>query len=553
MITKITFFTQKYKFLSFFITLIGILFYQSLNLFWGFELADSGFHLTAFDNIFDAPNSVSYNFMYYLTNVIGGGFLRLFPEIGLLGFRVVGALFIDMSLLLIFICLRKEISVIHLLVGFVLVVVSYFMPYSFNNGILSCFFYVCFLLLLYKGIISRSVLLVLLSGILVGINIFSRIPNVLAVGLFFVTLYHRWIENRILKCDWRTALFFMFGILVGIAVSVLMIFLFDHQSAFMEALDVLFLKGTSSSDGHSFWKLIWTQFYFYLNGAIFIALFISISYIAKFQIQTRWKIIFVVISSFIVFYHIYLNLYIEKGYEPLWAICVIGCIICIKQKGSFALLAFLGLYMLIFEILGSGSGNNHGSLPALLAAPVSCSVLINRKNILYVMVACMALFLKVVKQGNYFDYGPLLLKQCYINVDECYMIRTTVQRAEAMNNTLPVLKQYVHPDDTLLVYNAAPMMNYLTHTRPAGGMCWPGDVGLFVKPFERTPKILIHKFGDFTEPTLQTRGIPTGNQKIDSYIHEHQYKIVWENPYFILLFPHMDVCYTDRLSYQYGD
>ena len=106
----------------------------------------------------------------------------------------------------------------------------------------------------------------------------------------------------------------------------------------------------------------------------------------------------------------------------------------------------------------------------------------------------------------------------------------------AMNSSLPDIKRLVSPEDTLLVYGEAPMMNYLTHTRPAGGMCWPGD-GFFVKPFETAPKILIHKFVDFAEPARQIRGIPTGNQMIDSYIQDHQYKVVWENPYFILLFP----------------
>jgi len=115
------------------------------------------------------------------------------------------------------------------------------------------------------------------------------------------------------------------------------------------------------------------------------------------------------------------------------------------------------------------------------------------------------------------------------------MIMTTTERAEAMNATLPVLKKYVHPEDTLLVYNAAPMMNYLTHTRPAGGTSWPA-LGA-IKPLVGMPKILVQKSDGFTIETQPARCIPTGNQMIDSYMQEHKYRIVWENPYFILLFP----------------
>ena len=537
MASRIKIFAQKHPFLSLGLTFLFVLLFQSLNIFWGFELLDSGFHLTAFDNIFDAPDSVSYNFMYYLTNVIGGIIMNLFPGIGVFGFRVVGALFIDLSIFLIFFCLRKEIPVIHILLGSILVVVSYFWPYSFNNGILSCFLYVCALLVLYKGLERGNAVLVILSGTIVGINIFSRAPNVLGIGLALLILCRRWIEDREVNFDWESALRFLFGVIIGVVFSLLLIIFLGHFSAFKEVLGVLFLKGTSSSDGHSLWNIIWTQIYFYLTAVVFMALFFSISYFNRKQRDRIWRLLFVAVASFVVFYHVYLNLYLIKGYEPLWALCVAGCVICIMKRNSLSLLASIALFMLIVEILGSGSGNNHGSLPALLAAPIASYTLINRKNFVFVAVACMALFLKVIKQGNHFDFGPLSQKQYFINVAECSMIRTTAERAEVMNKTLPALKRYVHPKDTLLVFGSAPMVNYLTHTRPAGGMCWPGE-GFFIKPFESAPKILIHKFDNgFSEPVRQTRGIPTGNQMIDSYMQDHQYKIVWENPYFILLFP----------------
>ena len=535
MITKIVAFTQKSYFICFFITLTGIFLYQCLNIFWGFEILDSGFHLTAFDNIFDAPDSVSYNFMYYLTNVIGGVIMKLFPGIGVVGFRIVGALFVDCSILLIFLSLRKEIPVIHLLFGGLLVVISYIqIPYSFNNGICSCFFYVCALLALYKGIVNNIVLLILLSGVIVGVNIFSRIPNVLAIGLVLITLFHRYIENGKQNCDWRFSLFFAMGVLIGIILIAIVIVLLGHQHAFMEALNILFQKGTSSSDTHSAGTLIWVQIYFYLNAVIPAALFFAIIYISKLMEEKspRLRALFVGLASLALFYHVYLNF----GNEPLWAMCAVGCLWCMFRRGQLALLASLAIFMLLVEIMGSNSGYNHGSLPALLAAPVASYTIINRKCLYYIVVVCFALFMKVVKQGNFFDFGPLYMKKYTICVKECSLIKTTEVRAEAMNVSLPAIKRFVHPKEKLLVFGSAPMINYLTHTRPAGGLCWPAE-GFYVKANETAPKILIHKFGDFAEPNLQIRGIPTGNQMLNAYMQEHQYQVVWENPYFILLFP----------------
>lgn len=535
MATKVVEFLQKNPFVSFSLTLIGIILYQCLNLFWGFELADSGFHLTAFDNIFDAPDSVSYNFMYYLTNVIGGGIMKLLPNIGILGFRVVGAALVDIALLLIFCSLRKDIPVVHLLIGVVLVVVCYIkVPYSLNNGICTCFFYVCFLLLLYKGITSGNNILLFLGGCLVGINIFTRIPNVLAIGLGVIVLVNQWFINRKMIFSWTAMVWFLVGVAIGLFSVAILIWILGHQTAFMEAMNVLFLKGTSSSDTHSLGNLVVAQLYTDFIAVIYAASFFTVFYISKSLENDRIKrVLFTVIASMIIVYHVYLN----NAYNPLWALCMVGCFVGLRMKGPVALLAILALYMMVVEPIGSNSGYNHGSLPALLAAPLASSVILNRRNFIFVMVVCAAIGLSLVKQGNYFDFGPLSDKQYEINAKECMNIKTTQERASMMNVSLPKLKSYVHAEDTLLVYGSAPMLNYLTHTRPAGGMCWPGG-GFFVKPFETAPKILVHKFEDPTAPTSQLiRGYPTGNQMLNSYMQEHQYQVVWENPYFILLFP----------------
>ena len=49
---------------------------------FGVELCDSGYYLTFFENIFKAPASVEYNFMYYLSGVAGGALNAILPEGG---------------------------------------------------------------------------------------------------------------------------------------------------------------------------------------------------------------------------------------------------------------------------------------------------------------------------------------------------------------------------------------------------------------------------------------------------------------------------------------
>ena len=81
------------------------------------------------------------------------------------------------------------------------------------------------------------------------------------------------------------------------------------------------------------------------------------------------------------------------------------------------------------------------------------------------------------------------------------------------------------------------MLNYLTHTRPAGGVCWPGPDGFFVKPFVSPPKMLIQKKPMFINQTSSKLGFETCSSYINDYMREHPYRVVFENEYYILLLP----------------
>lgn len=528
-------FVKKNPYKGLLLSFVGILLYQSLNIFWGFEILDSGFHLTAYDNFFDAADSVSYNFMYYLTNLIGGTIMQVFPNIGIVGYRIVGALFIDCSLLLLFFSLKKEVPVIHLLMGVILVVVCYIgVPYSFCNGICTCFFYTCFSLLIYRGLINRNFILLLIGGILVGINFFSRIPNVLSIGLCLIILFNRWFTDRVFLYDWKATLFFVIGIFAGVVAIIVVILTLGHMQAFIDSLNILFFKGSSSSDTHSLLNLIIAQLFTYSNALVYVASFFTVFYLnSKLKNTQLLKVLYIIFVSILIAYHVYLG----NAYNPLWALCFVGCLLCIFKRRSLSLLAMFALFMLIVVPCGSNSGYNQGSLPALIAAPISSFVLLNRRNILFAIVACFAISMKTIRQGNFFDKGPLSEKRFSINVSECSLIRTTKKRSEIFNSSLPEICKLVHPKDTLLVYGDAPMLNFLTHTRPAGGMCWPGSNGFFMRPIKNTPKILVHKFCDLEKPDMVLNGLPIKSVDIYNLLEKNNYKVVWENNYFILLFP----------------
>ena len=204
-------------------------------------------------------------------------------------------------------------------------------------------------------------------------------------------------------------------------------------------------------------------------------------------------------------------------------------------------LAIFALFMLIVEIYGSDSYVNHGSLPALLAAPIASMQLFDRKKMLKIVLLLafvFAVFVQLVITGNYQDSGSIYYKTRMINSVEAKGIYTTALKASAVNSTLEGIKPYVHVSDTMMCFPSSPMMNYLTHTKPAGGMCWPGEQGCFIMPIKGTPKILFNKTPSPGEGLTRSYDIDDEyGFDIKSVIKENKYRKVYENDYYILLVP----------------
>ena len=527
---------NKYPWISLLLVLVALFGFQLLNIVYGFDLWDTGFHLVAYENVFDYPDVVSYNFMYYLTNVVGGAFLLANPEMCIIDFRFLGALFVLSTIVFIFTTLKNEFPIIHLLIGAILVVVCYVrLPYSFNNGILSCCLYAISIVTLYKGLSFNNSLLVIIGGLVVGVNIFTRIPNILAVGMVFIVLLYKKYYLKINVVDWKNACYFLVGVGGGILIILTLMIQLNHTESFYRSLEAVFTM-TSGNETHNIMWILKIYFVFYLMAVIPILIFYALFNIDK-EIANRplHNIIFVIcLLSFCLYVY-----YAPYAYMVLWGVFVLGCLIYIvRQRNHLGVLAIFALFMLIVEIYGSDSYVNHGSLPALLAAPIASKQLLDRKKVVYLFAFVFAVFFQLIITGNYQDSGSIYYKTGMINCVEAKGIYTTANKASVVNSTLKGIKPYVYVSDTMICFPSSPMMNYLTHTKPAGGMCWPGVQGGFVMPIKGTPKILFNKTPFPSEGLTRIYDIDDEyGFDIKSFIRDNKYRKVFENDYYILLVP----------------
>ena len=105
---------------------------------FGFDYCDTGFYLTFYENIFTAPRDVEYNFMYYLSGLVGGAWMRVFPGSGIIGIRILGMLMNLLAIAILFYLYRGRPGVKATAVGAMTVVMAYLgMPMAFYNDILT--------------------------------------------------------------------------------------------------------------------------------------------------------------------------------------------------------------------------------------------------------------------------------------------------------------------------------------------------------------------------------------------------------------------------------
>ena len=176
--------TRRHPGRLFWAVLLVLVLYQMLGVFFGMDIADAGFYLTFYDNIFTHPGSVEYNFMYYLNGVIGGAFQALFPSMGICGMRLLGVAFNTLCAIILYYALRRHVDERAIALGCALVVASFIAPpYTFCYDLCTIVFYVLAITLLWRGLERNSTLMVALAGVLAGLNILVRIPNVLGLSM----------------------------------------------------------------------------------------------------------------------------------------------------------------------------------------------------------------------------------------------------------------------------------------------------------------------------------------------------------------------------------
>jgi len=554
--------------------------------FQGFDVCDEGWYLSFYQQIFNNPQSVEYNFAFWLTGIVGGLWYELFPNGGVLSFRLL-ALLINLATLLISYTilkqfLKKEVALLSLTMIFF---INDFALLAFYYNHLSGFLAVIVIWLLISGLKKNQLKLILLAGLITAANVFARLPNILLFSfvLVFPAQFILDKKSTSFKSCLRNVLYYFIGAILGFVIIYILLWFFGHIDIMKNSVLGIIDKGRAEDSNHNIIRLLQVYKAEYA-GIVLISLkliiiFLLYSFFNKYLEKSKFFKFGLQAFTFLMFsYLVY-----TQNINVLYALGFFGVLGIILNKTltiHLKLLAFLALIFMVLLPFGSDNGiHNAGYVSLWFSIPLFFWYMHNIKEVKIswhsfnslnnisisqnvikqvVIIFVFAFFItKFYKIGNnsYFDRGSRINKVFAIN-NNLANVYTTEKRANIINDLLAVLHDFVEEDNYLLAYDNIPMVNYLTKTKPymRNSWVWVYDSFTFERKLKEAeqeievlPVVVLQKFetkGNFSEPKnnylYETKeenyNYKRGRVKaLNSFLERNNYIVVWSNDYFDIL------------------
>jgi len=408
----------------------------------GFDLCDEGFILTSFQQIFNSPENISYQFLYYLNGLVGGIFYQLNPNGGILFFRFLNILLIMSTLIVILKCLNDYLNPKILSFSIVFsILVSDFGTIVLHPNYLSAFLIICAVFLINNSIHFNSNFKAFLAGLFLGLSFFARLPNVSLLALSTLYLINYFFDRNFLRLIKLMASFF-FGNIIIILIMLLIMNQIDHLSIYIKSIEENLLFGAiETNHNHSASIMFKNYFYHGLNVIKFLVKLLLIIapiyfFINYFKNSHREVKLLGLIVVFLLFNYL---AYVDDllNFSSLLIIPIVISLLFENKNKPIVCLNLSALIIYFFMPIGSdGGAYNTGITSMWLIIFVGCIHLfnfykllklenvdyhiykfkINLKLILSIFVCVLMSFLPLrlirIYDTAYFDFGQRHVPYC---------------------------------------------------------------------------------------------------------------------------------------------
>ncbi len=490
-----------------------IIVFPALFIFQGLDLTDTGFHLARVSNFIEQQSGGIVWFSFF----IGYIWEKVFGQLGLTGFKILSYILYELTIWTVFFGFRKifqrKYLLFYIFLGMLMTLSIKTFFFSYDN--VSNLFLVLGGTLLLVGVISDSWIKILLAGFVFALSTFSRLPDIVSLGMIGLFPFYEFIKKYCIKDVWESRLvwlrstgIFMGGFILGVSLVLVLIHLFGHLDSVLgsigETLNIFANSGESTS--HSASDMISSQLEsgkrMFNNALLFMLIFLLFSWFI--QNKTRGKLILyyslaVIGTAAFIFMrtdHDYFVNYVNiiTGSQIALALFFFLRIFQLETRYRFTLLC--GIAVMFVSYMGSDTGLLKSAtgwfitLPAIFlifdeigdvkiwtdyqSSPRTMTISSGRmKYFLIFVVILTSLMIRYV--AIFGDNGSRLRMVHAVDIPMARGTLTTQEKARSVEEIYNDLQKFTGEDDYLIGHGGGPLFIYLTGARfymPSTWILW---------------------------------------------------------------------------------
>jgi hypothetical protein len=568
---------------SVYFTFSAVIMLQMVLAFQGFDVCDDGFAATFYQQFFNAPDSVEYNFVYWLSGLVGGIWYELFPTGGILWLRLLAILVNTGTMYLAYRLLRPYMSLYLLLPALTMALfINDFGFLLFYNNHLTAFLAMLSMLFLHRGLIHSNFTYLWISGLLIGLNIFSRLPNLSQLVLILAFPIWYGLKNGGITTMIKPISSFALGFISALGVVTFVLLQLGQFEIMQRAMLSLVDLGSTEQSTHNVGDLLRDYLGHYkqvIKYCILLIFPLTMAWLSTSKrISTTVKVVLYVVILFFCclvlqdwdFWILRFGIFWsagrdvvgkEKGNDIIGLYGICDAVLSALWKWRWHQINWLCFTLVVFAFIflcHSISACEVGFNKQSFQEPGGFKKPKAKAFIILLLISFFIVRLYSWFNQAYFDPGPRVEKVYGIKSKYARGVFTTKERAEIINGLLVELPSYIQPNDYLLVYDKSPMVHFLTQTRPYMYNSWPWiyDTLSFEKKLEQAakkrldlPVVVVQKFETikrFSKPQKEYVSSTAEdnffhNNKIaammNTFLKDHSYQKMWSNDYYDIYIP----------------
>lgn len=480
-----------------------IILFPALFIIQGLDLTDTGFHMARVINFIEQQTGGIVWFSYF----IGYIWDQVFGGLGLAGFKILSYILYELTIWTVFFGLRKvfprKYLLFYIFLGMLLTLSIKTFFFSYDN--VSNLFLVLGSTLLLVGVVSASRIKLLLAGFIFALSAFSRLPDILSLGMIVLFPVYEFLKKYSIRDVWETRIswlkstgLFLSGFLLGISMMLVIIHMFGHLDQVMGKVGQMLnvFADTGGDGGHSATGMISRQLEsgkkMFNNALLFILILLVFSWL----IQNRKKgklVLYYSLAGFVIaaiifmrtdhdYFVNYVN--IITGAQLALALLFFLGIFRVETRYRFALLC--GLAVMFVSFMGSDTGLLKSATGWFITLPLVIMIFdelgdlkitteyqpssrvwtISPSRMKYLLVYVIIFTSLMIRYVAVFgDEGSRISMVHAVDVPRAKGTLTTREKARSVQMIYNDLQKHVGEDDYLIGHGGGPLFIYLTGAR----------------------------------------------------------------------------------------